>query len=121
MTDTVESAATAITGGGDQNQLYIGGRWVEPHSTATLEVFSPATGVRVGSTPEADATDVDAAVKAARASFDSGIWSSVSPAERADVLDRAAALIEERSAEITALVSAEMGRASCRERVSTIV
>ena len=109
MTDTVESAATAITGGGDQNQLYIGGRWVEPHSTATLEVFSPATGVRVGSTPEADATDVDAAVKAARASFDSGIWSSVSPAERADVLDRAAALIEERSAEITALVSAEMG------------
>ena len=49
MTDTVESAATAITGGGDQNQLHrrpVG----RNHSTATLEVF-PATGVRVGSTP----------------------------------------------------------------------
>ena len=109
MTETVEAATAAIPGAGDHNQLYIGGQWVDPHSTATLEVFSPATGVRVGSAPEADATDVDAAVKAARASFDSGVWSSVPPAERADVLDRAAALIEERSAEITALVSAEMG------------
>ena len=109
MTETVEAATAAIPGAGDHNQLYIGGRWVDPHSAATLEVFSPATGVRVGSTPEADADDVDAAVKAARASFDSGVWSSVPPAERADVLDRAAALIEERSAEITALVSAEMG------------
>ncbi|GAB07208.1 aldehyde dehydrogenase family protein [Gordonia amarae] len=109
MTETVEAATAAIPGAGDHNQLYLGGQWVDPHSAATLEVFSPATGVRVGSTPEADAADVDAAVKAARASFDSGVWSSVPPAERADVLDRAAALIEERSAEITALVSAEMG------------
>lgn len=108
-TSTPDTAEAADTVGGDRHQLYIGGTWVDPHSTAIVEVFSPATGARVGSAPDADATDVDAAVRAARASFDSGVWSSVPPAERADVLDRAAALIEERSAEIISLVSAEMG------------
>lgn len=113
MTETIDSGTPsggqAMPGGGDQANLYLGGTWVEPHSTETLEVFSPATGERVGSVPVADATDVDAAVRAARAAFDSGVWSAVSLDERADVLDRAADLIDQRGAEITALVSAEMG------------
>ncbi|MFW0788588.1 aldehyde dehydrogenase [Gordonia sp. CPCC 205333] len=109
MTDTVESATTDLVGGGDQANLYIGGEWVAPHSTSVLEVFSPATGVRVGSVPEADSVDVDAAVRAARASFDSGIWRDKTPAERAAVINRAAELINERGADIQNLVSAEMG------------
>ena len=72
-------------------------------------MFSPATGEKVGSAPDADSVDVDAAVKAARESFDSGVWRSKSPAERAAVLRRAAELINERTADITGLVSAEMG------------
>ncbi|GAB18511.1 putative aldehyde dehydrogenase [Gordonia effusa NBRC 100432] len=109
MTDTVESATSDLVGGGDQANLYIGGQWVAPHSTSVLEVFSPATGARVGSTPEADSADVDAAVRAARASFDSGIWRDKTPAERAAVINRAAELINERGADIQNLVSAEMG------------
>ena len=66
MTETVESSTATIVGGGDRSQLLIGGQWVDPHSTETLEVFSPATGERVGSVPHADAADVDAAVRAAR-------------------------------------------------------
>ncbi len=112
MTDTVETSADAHTAvGGDQANLYIGGEWVTPHSSAVLEVFSPATGARVGSVPAADETDVDAAVRAARASFDSGVWRDKTPAERAAVINRAADLINERGAEIQALVSAEMGAA----------
>ena len=109
MTETVESQPATLTGGGDQPQLLIGGRWADPHSTETLEVHSPATGERVGSVPLADATDVDAAVRAARAAFDSGVWSSTPPAQRADIIAKVADLIDERGDEITALVSAEMG------------
>ena len=84
MTETVESRpTTALVGAGDQPQLYIGGQWVDPHSTETLEVFSPATGERVGSVPLADATDVDTAVATARAAFESGVWRDKAPAERA--------------------------------------
>ncbi|MGV9713098.1 aldehyde dehydrogenase [Gordonia sp. NPDC003424] len=110
MTETVESRPAAeLAGAGDQPQLYIGGRWVDPHSTETLEVFSPATGERVGSVPLADETDVDTAVKTARAAFESGVWRDTAPAERAAVLNRAADLINERMGDISALVSAEMG------------
>ncbi|GAA3955571.1 aldehyde dehydrogenase [Gordonia caeni] len=93
----------------ETDQLYIGGRWVQPHSTERLEVHSPATGELVGSVPAADATDVNAAVGAARAAFESGVWRNTPPTERAAVIRRAADLINERSAEICALVSAEMG------------
>lgn len=108
MTQTA-SAPANLVGGGDQPNLYIGGKWVAPHSTRRLEVFSPATGEKVGSAPDGDAVDVDTAVKVARESFDSGVWRSKSPAERAAVLRRAAELINERTADITGLVSAEMG------------
>ncbi|MGB6041329.1 MAG: aldehyde dehydrogenase family protein, partial [Gordonia sp. (in: high G+C Gram-positive bacteria)] len=94
MTDPIETT-----------QLYIGGKWQDPHSTEVLEVFSPATGEKVGSVPSADATDVNAAVRAARASFDSGVWRNTPPAQRAAVLRRAVELINERGAEIGALVS----------------
>ena len=109
MTETVESRAASVAGGGDQPKLLIGGTWTDPHSTETLEVFSPATGERVGSVPHADATDVDTAVATARAAFDAGVWTSVPPAQRADIVARVADLIDERSDEVTALVSAEMG------------
>lgn len=93
----------------ETTQLYIGGSWVDPHSDEVLDVFSPATGEKVGSVPQADEQDVDAAVRAARAAFDSGVWRNTAPAQRAAVIRRAAELINERGAEIGALVSAEMG------------
>ncbi|MFW0795156.1 aldehyde dehydrogenase [Gordonia sp. CPCC 205515] len=110
MTETVESRPSAeLVGAGDQPQLYLGGQWVDPHSTETLEVFSPATGERVGSVPLADDTDVNTAVEIARTVFTSGVWRDRTPADRAAVLNRAADLINERMGDISALVSAEMG------------
>ncbi|MCH5645281.1 MULTISPECIES: aldehyde dehydrogenase [unclassified Gordonia (in: high G+C Gram-positive bacteria)] len=109
MTETVESRVDTLAGGGDHAQLYIGGTWADPHSTETLEVFSPATGERVGSVPLADEVDVDTAVRTARAAFDSGVWRSKSPAERADIVAKVADLLDERNDEVAALVSSEMG------------
>ncbi len=58
--------------------------------------------------PKGGAAEVDRAVGAARAAFPG--WSQASPELRADVLDRAAALIMARSAELGALLSREEGK-----------
>lgn len=91
------------------DSLFIGGRWTAPTATERLQVISPATVEPVGSVPVVGRADVDAAVAAARHAFDNGPWPSTPPAERAQVLTRAARLIEERSADLLATLTAEMG------------
>ena len=90
-------------------KLFIGGTWRLPATDETLEVFSPATQERVGSTPVAAAEDIDAAVAAARTAFDDGPWPRTSPSDRAAVLRKVSALITERAAAIGEVVTAEMG------------
>lgn len=60
----------------DYDSLFIGGRWTAPATTERIQVISPATEEPVGSVPAVDRADVDAAVAAARAAFDSGPWPS---------------------------------------------
>lgn len=93
----------------DFAKLFIGGHWTAPSTEETLDVFSPATEERVGRTPVAAPADIDAAAQAARTAFDSGPWARSSPAERAQVLANFAKLIEEKSAELTEVISGEMG------------
>ncbi len=50
----------------DRDKLYIDGEWVEPSSTATIEVISPLTEEVIATVPEASNEDVDRAVAAAR-------------------------------------------------------
>ncbi|MFC4604121.1 aldehyde dehydrogenase [Rhodococcus kronopolitis] len=92
----------------DYDKLYIGGQWVAPATDERLEVFSPATEERVGSVPVAAPADIDAAIAAARTALE-GPWSQTTPAQRAEILVKAAKLIEERTDELCTLISAEMG------------
>ena len=65
------------------DRLFIGGEWVPPSTTSTIQVHNASTGERIGSVPEAAEADVDAAVAAARRAFDDPAgWSSWSPTER---------------------------------------
>ncbi|GAA4482787.1 aldehyde dehydrogenase [Rhodococcus olei] len=93
----------------DYDKLYIGGQWVAPSTDERLEVFSPATEERVGSVPVAAPADIDAAIAAARTALESGPWPQTTPAQRAEILTKAAKLIEERSAELIPVISSEMG------------
>ncbi|WP_137723899.1 aldehyde dehydrogenase [Prescottella subtropica] len=93
----------------DYDKLFIGGRWVAPATDQRLEVFSPATEERVGSVPVAAPADIDAAVAAARTALGSGAWAETSPAQRGEILANVAKLIEERSADLIATLSDEMG------------
>lgn len=98
---------TSIT---EYDKLFIGGTWTAPATTEVIEVHSPATGALVGRVPLATKADVDAAVAAARAAFDSGPWPSTPPAERAAVLAKVAKLMEERKESFTKVLADETGQ-----------
>ncbi|MFB7598664.1 aldehyde dehydrogenase [Streptomyces sp. NPDC056160] len=92
------------------DRLFVGS-WTEPSDTGLLDIESPHDGSVIGRAAQARPADVDRAVAAARASFDSGVWSSVAPAERVALLRRFNALREENAERIAELISMENGSA----------
>src|SRR5260370_8555503 len=66
----------------EHQRLFIGGEWVEPAGTGTIDVISPHSEELVGRVPEGTAADIDRAVTAARDAFDNGEWPRLSPEER---------------------------------------
>ncbi|SEG83910.1 Acyl-CoA reductase [Thermomonospora echinospora] len=92
-----------------RREFFIGGAWTAPAGGDLLDVVSPSTEEVVGEVPVATAADVDRAVTAARTAFDEGPWPRMTPAERADVLARAATVLRGREAEIAAVTVDEMG------------
>lgn len=81
-------------------QMFIGGRFVDAAGGKTMTVSDPGNGEVFAEVPCGDERDVDAAVAAARAAFDSGVWSARSPNERAQVLIQFADLIEANTGRI---------------------
>jgi aldehyde dehydrogenase (NAD+) len=65
------------------DKFFIGGEWVTPSSSATIDVFNSATEEHFMSVAEAKEADVNRAVAAARNAFDNGPWPKMSPDERA--------------------------------------
>ncbi len=88
--------------------LYIGGEWVAPADPrGTITVINPATEEAIGRIPEGTPEDVNRAVAAARAAFDT--WSQTSVAERVGWLERIAATLADRQMEIATVISQEVG------------
>ncbi|MER7400312.1 aldehyde dehydrogenase [Streptomyces sp. NPDC000151] len=93
----------------EHGQLYIGGEWVDPAGRDTIEVVSPHTEQVIGRVPHASRADVDRAVTAARASFDSGVWADTPLADRIAVITRIKDAFAVRSEEFARLISAQNG------------
>ena len=74
-----------------------------------MPLISPHTEAPIATAPSADGDDVDRAVRAARAAFDTGPWPWLPPSERLAVIERFAVLYKERRAEMAELISAEVG------------
>ncbi|SEG93745.1 betaine-aldehyde dehydrogenase [Nonomuraea solani] len=91
------------------DKLFIGGEWVAPAGTGTIDVVSPHTEEVVGRVPEGTAEDMERAVAAARQAFDQGPWPRMTFAERAEVIGRLAAIYNERQGEMARLITEEMG------------
>lgn len=91
------------------HELFIGGDWVSPSSSAKLDVIQPGTEELYMSVAEAKAADMDSAVLAARRAFDHGPWPRMSPAERAVYLRRIAQAMSKHNDAFATLWSAQTG------------
>ena len=88
-------------------EMYIDGRWAG--AAETFEVRSPARGELVATVAQGDLASVDAAVAAAKAAHESGVWRTRTPHERADLIDAIADNMAARLDELTALQVNENG------------
>src|SRR5688500_19909167 len=95
---------------------WIGGKPVAGTSGRTSPVYNPALGEQSGEVDLATVEEVGAAVAAAKAAFPA--WRATSLAQRAELMFRTRELLHERRAEVARILTAAIGRASCRERVS---
>lgn len=94
----------------ERDTLFLGGRRVAPATSTTITVKSASTEETIGQVPAATESDVDAAVMAAQAAFrDRSGWATWEPSQRAEALDKFAAVMAERSGDLAALVSAQNG------------
>ena len=90
-----------------RDRFYVGGEWVPPAGTGTVEVVEAATEEVMGVVPEGTPADADAAVAAARAAFDG--WAATSVTDRAGFLRRLQAGLTGRAPELGTLVAREVG------------
>jgi betaine-aldehyde dehydrogenase len=91
----------------DQNAFYIGGAWVAPASEGRIEVISPHSEEVIGTVPDGQPEDMDAAVVAARQAFEE--WGATRFEDRLAVVERFAGLYAGRLAEMADVITAEMG------------
>ena len=90
-------------------QLFIDGQWMDAISGKTFTTPNPATGEDLAEVSEADKADIDKVVNAARRAFE-GKWSKMSARDRGRILYKLSKLIEEHSAELAALETADNGK-----------
>ncbi|MGD8826597.1 MAG: aldehyde dehydrogenase family protein [Myxococcales bacterium] len=92
-------------------RLLIDGEFRDSVSGKTFETISPATEEPIAEVAEADAADVDLAVRAARKALEEGPWARMDPRERGKILLRWADLIESQLEELARLESLDCGKA----------
>jgi len=91
-------------------RLLIGGEWGEAARAGRFATINPATEEPIADVAEATASDVDAAVAAARAALTRGPWPEMSGAQRGRILNRLAAILRERSEDLVLLESLDGGK-----------
>ena len=89
--------------------LFIGGKWKAPRSGAYFASYSPSTEGKLAEVADANARDVDDAVKAARHAYDK-YWSKMRGAERAKYVFRIARAIQEKARELAIVESMDGGK-----------
>src|SRR6202022_5169860 len=91
-------------------KMFINGKWVEAASGKTFPTFNPATGEVLSRVAEGDREDIDRAVKAARAAFETGPWSKMTPSERGRMIWKLGDLLEQNLEEFAELEMLDNGK-----------
>ncbi len=93
-----------------QTKLLINNEWVESVSGKRFETINPSTGEVICDVAEADAADVEKAVKAAKNAFAGGEWRNMSATRRGELLYKLADLIEQNIDELARLETLDNGK-----------
>jgi phenylacetaldehyde dehydrogenase len=91
-------------------KMLINGKWVESASGKTFPTYDPSTGEVLARIAEGDREDINRAVKAARAAFETGPWPSLTASERGRMVWKLADLIEQHLQEFAELESLDNGK-----------
>ncbi len=91
-----------------RQQMFIDGDWADAASGETAAVINPATEEEIAQVPKGDASDVDRAVAAARAAFET--WSQSTPQDRAKALYAFADAIEKDTETLSLLEQKNVGK-----------
>jgi len=90
--------------------MLIGGTWGTAGDGAVTDVYNPSDGTVISTAAAGGIAECDRAVVAARASFDAGSWTGLTPAQRGKVLWRVADLLDENADEIAELEMLDAGK-----------
>lgn len=91
------------------DKIFIGGEWVAPSSSATIEVYNSGSEELFARLAEAQNEDVNRAIAAARKAFDEGPWPRMTHAERARYMTAIARELDARGEDIARIWTTESG------------
>src|SRR5438270_3992627 len=95
----------------DALQNFIDGKWVDAQDGERFDVFNPATGAVIATAPHSKPADVDAAVDAARRTFDEGTWwPGTAARRRGRILLNAADIVRREQERLARLESLDAGK-----------
>ncbi|WP_326755914.1 aldehyde dehydrogenase family protein [Streptomyces hirsutus] len=97
-------------------ELYIDGEWTQAAAGGRREVVNPYDASVITAVDEADATDVDRAVRAARRAFDEEEWANTPTRHRADLLLRVHDLLLRDRDEIARTETLDTGKTLTESR-----
>ena len=92
------------------SELFINGRFVKAQSGKLFPTINPATGQILAEIAEGDRYDIDLAVKAARQSFDKGVWVRMPIADRKKIMLRWLELMEKNFNDLALLETLDVGK-----------
>ncbi|MGY4533521.1 4-guanidinobutyraldehyde dehydrogenase/NAD-dependent aldehyde dehydrogenase [Pseudomonas sp. TE3786] len=93
-----------------EGRAFIHGEYTAAVSGDTFDCISPVDGRVLGKVASCDLADAELAVKDARATFNSGVWSRKAPVERKAIMIRFASLLDEHAEELALLETLDMGK-----------
>ncbi|HEY0704447.1 MAG TPA: aldehyde dehydrogenase family protein, partial [Candidatus Acidoferrales bacterium] len=104
------AGAPKSAGAAKKYKMYINGEFVESQGHSFFDVYDPSTEAVIAEVPDADEKDVDRAVEAARAAFDSGPWRQTTAQDRGRILFRLAERVRNEAAHLAELECRNSGK-----------
>lgn len=93
----------------EKYELFINGEFVKPSSKKYFKTINPANEEVLSEVADANAADVDKAVKAARTAYDK-VWKKMPGKERAKYIYRIARMMQERAREFAVIETLDGGK-----------